>query len=735
MTGVFLLGCLLVEVDGGGDITITAGGSMNVFAGESISITCGGGAGSGHRSMVPALPDPNDAPDPDAPAGGRRLQQQQSPPDGEGNTRDVSELISEMRERLAEMEIMLVEEREYQHRHPDSVDVELLEQMTASIVEVRQMVRVAETELQQAPLAGDVAARSSASAGAQEARLRLSIEQLVAKELQLKHQPDIERVDQRPRRRRLNGGNTEPATSASASDNPDRRTTHHNHRQWPRPPQPAPANPPSPPSAPSPSTDTGRGNVAEFVQTNEWNLISAATDGNLDAIKEAIANGAEIDSVAPGGIAPSKRTPLIAAVSRGRLGCARLLLHYGASLSVGGDSTPILAAASMLGASGIPAGLPKPARSRDAMISTSTTSAWTSLEMLLLLLNSSPAGSSAQGVVKWGDHRTVSGQTVLHLLAGAGTAAGSLSGRSWGPTGLRELRRVLLRLLSTEGDGQRTLHWEVRAAEGRTALMEAAISIQPALVTLFLALGANATVGDDAGETALHHAMTALTNEVSRLAIVPHQHRHLVLSGSAGAALHTVAILARYRGGIASGFDMSPSGQQTTVPLSPYEQVLLTDLEAVMGSAGSARVANLIVRRPRWTVYIEPAPHADMARGRLEEPKLFVCRLIDLNAERYSDTSHDTNGVGTAELNKARPGKQLHSVGRRMEQFEELHSQLVGVSAAAAARSRTHHSPVSRASFSDFCGSPNLHCDVLQKRTVLSTVGCKSCRLQSMPWI
>jgi hypothetical protein len=357
--------------------------------------------------------------------------------------------------------------------------------------------------------------------------------------------------------------------------------------------------------------------------------------------------------------------------------------------------------------------------------------------MLLLLLNSSPAGNSAPGVMEWGNHRTLSGQTVLHLLAGAGSVAGSLSGRSWGPNGLRELRHVLLRLLATEGDGQRTLHWEVRAAEGRTALMEAAISIQPALVSLFLALGANATVGDDAGETALHHAITALTDEVSRLAIVPHQHRHLVLSGSAGAALHTVAILARYRGGIASGFDPPQSGQEATVPLSPYEQVLLTDLEAVMDTAGSARVANLIVRRPRWTVYVEPAPHADMARGRLEEPKLFVCRLIDLNAD--SDTSHDTNDAGTAELIKARPGKQLHSVGRRMEQFEELHSQLVGVSAAAAARSRTHHSPVSRAAWwrtcLTACTSPNLYCDVLQQRTALSTVGCKSCRRRSTPWI
>ncbi len=701
-----LLLSLLVAIDGGGDITVTAGGSMNIFAGESISLTCGGGAGSGHRSAAPALPSPDTGTlDRDA-LGRRRLQQQeqqqrrqQPPPQQQRpmadpqSSLDVSELIGEMLERLAEMEVMLEEEREYQWQHPDAVDAELLEQMSTSIEEVRQMVRSAETELERAPLSDDVAAGSGALTATQEARLQLSIEQLVAKEQQLKLQPV---ADRRPRRR-LNGGDTGPTMSTSGSASLDRSATRHDRRRWQPPGQPPMPPPEEPPPPPPPLPPEKGGTVTEFVQTNEWGLISAASDGNQDGIKEALASGAEIDGVAPSGIAPNKRTPLIAAVSRGRMGCARLLLKYGASVSAGGDSTPLLTAAAMLGASGIPAGLPKPTRSRDGMISTSTTSAWTSLEMLLLLLDSSSPKQSTRGVFEWGNHRTHSGQTVLHLLAGAGSDTGSVSSRSWGPHGLRELRRVLLRLVvgSSEGNSQHMLHWEARAAEGRTALMEAAISIQPSLVTLFLGLGANATVGDDAGETALHHAITALTNEVSRLAIVPHRHRQLVLSGSAGAALHTVAILARYRGGGGvggggSGSDEPKSGQEASVPLSPYEQVLLADLEAVMGPAGSDRVTNLIVTRPRWTVYVDPAPHADMTRGRLDEPKLFVCRIIDLNAD--SDLTREE--VNDAELNQTRPGKQLHSVGRRMEQFEGLHSQLIGASAAAAARSRTHHSPV-----------------------------------------
>ena len=275
------------------------------------------------------------------------------------------------------------------------------------------------------------------------------------------------------------------------------------------PPKGYPDSRPPPPPAPPPPSSPKSGSAAAFVQTEEWTLIAAASDGNQQLLLEALGNGADIDGEAPDGMRPEKRTALIAAVSRGRLGCARLLLARGASLSVGGDNTPLLAAAILLGASGIPAGLQKPSKSPTGL-SSSTTSAWTVMEMMMLLLLDSSSGRAVD--VGWGNQRTKEGFTLLHLLGGAGTSSassdtdgqrgGASAGRSWGPTGLREMTRVVSALLagSDDGSGQRALHWDARARGGRTALMEAARSSQPAIVQLFLRLGADATVGDDGGE-------------------------------------------------------------------------------------------------------------------------------------------------------------------------------------------------------------------------------------------
>jgi hypothetical protein len=216
---------------------------------------------------------------------------------------------------------------------------------------------------------------------------------------------------------------------------------------------------------------------------------------------------------------------------------------------------------------------------------------------------------------------------------------------------------------------------------------------------------ADPSVGDDGGETALHHAIIALTDEVSNHAMLPKRHRHLVTAGvGAGAAMHTVATLARStrnkhleqqtsrQGGAAEdGGEDDVWGQQQ---LSAYEEVLINDLATVVGPAGAARVTDLIVKQPRWTVYVVPAPHADITHGRMDEPKLFLCLVTDLNAPAAAAAATADGGGGAdAQLAAARAGKQLHSVGRRLEQFEDLHAKLIGASAAAAARSRTHHSP------------------------------------------
>jgi hypothetical protein len=510
MRHVYLLLAALLPaaVGGGGDITISAGGSMNIFAGESISLMCGGGAASlGQRPATtpPALPEAPPPPPPPVIGGRRRLLQQQSE---EASARDVGELIAEMRERLTEMEIMLEEERGYQQQYADAADATLLEQMRNSIEEVRQMVLAAETELSKASLSAPAAAEADSALGGEpsalaasadaEARLQLSIEQLVAKERQLKRQPLAE---QRPRRRlgaASGGSSVAPEGPSRGSGDGIRRELEQkpaHQRQPQRPPQPQPhkqqqpqpQRQPRPPPPPPPPPPANAGSATEFVATDEWRLISAASDGNQDAVKAALASGASIDRVAPDGIAAGKRTALIAAVSRGRLGAARLLLQHGASLSVGAEATPLLIAASILGGAGIPAGLAKPTRSRDG-VSSSTTSAWTSLEMLRLLLDW-PTQHQGQFDVGWGNQRTPEGYTALHLLGGAGTAG---TGRpSWGPNGLRELRQMLTKLLagSSAGSGQRALHWDARAAGGRTALMEAASSCQPALVSLFLSLG------------------------------------------------------------------------------------------------------------------------------------------------------------------------------------------------------------------------------------------------------
>ena len=564
--------------NGGGDITISAGGSMNVFAGESISLTCGGGAGRtpqgdavarAQAALGPGQPSP---PPTAPPATGRRRMQQAPDFLAEGAARGVAELISEMRARLGEMEVMLVAETRHQSAHVEADGAELLAQMEGNIEEVRQMVLSAEAELHRASLSAPAdsddapvgaegaalaAAREVADTAEQASRLQLTMDQLVAKEQQLERQQPAA-PDRRPRR--------EPAPDPGAVLRNRPSTVPQTGPPRPRRPPVAPQPPPKghpgsrpppapPPPAPPPPSSPNKGSAAAFVQTEEWNLIAAASDGNQQMLAEALRNGADIDvsaphqnsctvtdfprgvslrdclrvqGEAPDGVRAEKRTALIAAVSRGRLGCARLLLARGASLSVGGDNTPLLAAAAMLGASGIPAGLPKPSKSPTGL-SSSTTSAWTAMEMVWLLLDASSARSAGVG---WGNQRTKEGFTALHLLGGAGTislssdtegqrGAGS-AGRSWGPKGLRELTQVVSTLLlgSENGRGQRALHVDARARGGRTALMEAARSSQPAVTQIFLSLGADPTVRDDGGETAFHYALTALTDELESHTLV-----------------------------------------------------------------------------------------------------------------------------------------------------------------------------------------------------------------------
>ena len=64
-----------------------------------------------------------------------------------------------------------------------------------------------------------------------------------------------------------------------------------------------------------------------------------------------------------------------------------------------------------------------------------------------------------------------------------------------------------------------------------------------------------------------------------------------------------------------------------------------------------------------------PAAHADTKRGVLDEPKLFRCLIVDLGAE-------EADGAN------ASVGSEVHSVGRRLEQFEQLRRRLVGAAHA-----------------------------------------------------
>lgn len=163
---------------------------------------------------------------------------------------------------------------------------------------------------------------------------------------------------------------------------------------------------------------------------------------------------------------------------------------------------------------------------------------------------------------------------------------------------------------------------------------------------------------------------------------MPERHRQLVASSNnLGATLHTVAILARH----SDERDATRANE-----LSEYEKVLLDELTAVVGSKVASRVGTLIVRRPRWTVYVVPAAHADSRHGLLEEPKLFRCLVTDLNASPPAADGSDESFLDPP------AGKLLHSVGRRFEQFEALHAQLIGSSASAAARATTHRSPLRR---------------------------------------